>query len=203
MSRTKKKRVGLYARVSTTDRDQNPETQLLPLRENAERRGFISAGEYIDYASGRSDDREEFNRLLEDVRKGRLDAVMVFRYDRFARSVQALINAVEEFKSLGIDFISYQENTDTTTPQGKLFFTFIAGFAEFESALISERVRAGMLRAKKEGKRVSRPRIKSSQQEKIAELWGKKWSRRKIANELGLAYGTVWNYVKELQARVA
>lgn len=87
MSRAREKRIGLYARVSTTDRDQNPETQLLPLRENAERRGFTIAGDYIDDASGRRDDRDEFNRLLEDVRKGRLDAVMVFRYDRFARSV--------------------------------------------------------------------------------------------------------------------
>ena len=201
MSRTRKKRVGLYARVSTTDRDQNPETQLLPLRENAELRGFTIAGEYIDYASGRRDDREEFNRLLENVRKGRLDAVMVFRYDRFARSVQALINAVEEFKSLGIDFISYQENVDTTSPQGELVFTIMAALAQFESSLISERVRAGMDRAKKQGKHVGRPSLSKRDKREILTAWQKHGSLKKTSKVLGRPYSTVKKVVDEFKGK--
>src|SRR5512143_4214711 len=112
------RRAGLYARVSTDDRGQNPETQLRHLREYAARRGFTIATEFVDHASGTRDDRPSYKRLLEAVRKRQLDVVLVWRYDRFARSTQALVNALTEFKVLGVDFISYQEeeNVDTTTP---------------------------------------------------------------------------------------
>jgi DNA invertase Pin-like site-specific DNA recombinase len=110
------KRVAIYARVSTVDKGQTPETQLIALREYAARRGFQSVGEYIDYASGTREDRPQYRLLLEAARKRHVDVVLVWRYDRFARSTQALVQALKEFHSVGVDFISYQENIDTTTP---------------------------------------------------------------------------------------
>ncbi len=100
-------------------------------------------------------------KLFEAVQRRDVDVVLVWRYDRFARSTHALISALAEFHALGVDFISLQEGNDTTTPQGKLVFTIMAGLAEFESALISERVTAGMERARAEGKHLGRqkPRL--------------------------------------------
>lgn len=109
------KRAAIYARVSTTDRGQDPETQLRPLREYAARRGFAIAEEFVDQASGTRSDRERFKRLFEAARRRQFDVILVWRYDRFARSTRELVNALEEFNSLGIDFISYNEGADTTT----------------------------------------------------------------------------------------
>jgi DNA invertase Pin-like site-specific DNA recombinase len=148
------RRVAIYARVSTFDKGQNPETQLKELRAYAAHRGLRVAHELVDYASGTSEERTHYQRLFDLVRKREVDIVLVWRYDRFARSTQALVNALVEFRDLGVDFISYQENIDTTTPQGKMVFAIMASLAEFESALISERVKAGMARARAEGKRI-------------------------------------------------
>src|SRR5437868_3743616 len=125
----------IYARVSTLDKTQDPKTQLRPLREYAARRGFIVAEEFVDRASGKRDDRHNYQRLREAVCHSSVDVVLVWRYDRFARSTHSLVNALAEFSSLGVDFISLQEGIDTTTPQGKLVFTIMAGLAEFESSL--------------------------------------------------------------------
>src|SRR5215510_4036042 len=146
------KRVAIYARVSTVDKGQTPETQLLALREYVAHRGCTLAGEYVDYASGTREERPQYRALLDVVRKRQVDIVLVWRYDRFARSTQALVHALKEFHSLGVNFISYQENIDTTTPQGELIFTVMASIAQFERALMSERVKAGMARAKAQGK---------------------------------------------------
>src|SRR5215217_1368360 len=189
-------RAGLYARVSTEDRGQDPETQLRPLREYAERRGFTVVGEFFVRATGTTESRPSYQRLLEAVRKRQLDVVLVWRYDRFARSTKALVNALAEFRARGVAFISYQENVDTTTPQGELVFGMMANLAQFESALIGERVKAGMARAKAQGKRTNRPPIPEATRRKIAELHGTGVSIKRIAKELGTAYGTAWNYVK-------
>ena len=122
--------------------------------------------------------------------------VLVWRYDRFARSTKALVNALAEFRARGVAFISYQENVDTTTPQGELVFGMMANLAQFESALIGERVKAGMARARAQGKRTSRPPIPATTKRKIAELYGQGVSIKRIAKELKIAYGTAWNYVK-------
>ena len=133
---------------------------------------------------------------MEAARRREVDVVLVWRYDRFARSTQALVNALMEFRALGVDFISYQENVDTTTPQGELVFGLMASLAQFEGALIGERVRAGMARAKAQGKRVSRPPIPEATRKKIEELAEAGRSINGIAKELGIAYGTAWTYVK-------
>jgi DNA invertase Pin-like site-specific DNA recombinase len=196
------KRVALYARVSTMDKGQDPETQLITLREYAERRGFLRSGEYIDYASGTREDRSQYQALLDAVRKRQADVVLVWRYDRFARSTQALMQALKEFQSLAVDFISYQENIDTTTPQGEMIFTVMASLAQFESALMSERVKAGMARvkagmarAKAQGKRISRASLPKGTQASIATLYKQGMSISQISKRLGIGYGTAWNYV--------
>ena len=139
------------------DRGQDPETQLRQLREYAERRGFALAREYVDHASGAKNDRSEYRAMLDGARRREFDVLLVWRYDRFARSMRELVNALEEFNSLGVDFISYNEGADTTTAQGKLLFGIMASLAEFERALIAKRVKAGMLRAKAQGKHTGRP----------------------------------------------
>jgi DNA invertase Pin-like site-specific DNA recombinase len=193
------KRVALYARVSTLDKGQDPETQLRPLREYAQRRGFVVAAEYVDQASGTSEERREYKTMMAAAKKRHLDVVLVWRYDRFARSTQALVNALKQFQSLGVDFISYQENIDTTTPTGELIFHVMASLAQFESALISQRVRAGMARAKAQGKAISRPALSVDKQQEIARLHTQGVSMNQISKQAAIAYSTVYKYVQRLK----
>ena len=151
------------------------------------------------WTRGRARKTNSCTRMINQVRKRKIDVVLVWRYGRFARSTQALVNALKEFHSLGVDFISYQENVDTTTPQGELIFSIMASIAQFESALISERVRAGMARAKAQGKKTSRPPLADSVQEKIAKLYWEGKPINQIRKELGISYGTAWNYVQKLK----
>ena len=188
------KRVALYARVSTLDKGQDPETQLIQLRQYANARNFEIVTEFIDYASGSTEDRTQYKLMMAAAKKRKIDVVLVWRYDRFARSTQALVNALKEFQSLGIDFISYQENIDTTTPTGELIFHVMASLAQFESSLISQRVKAGMARAKAQGKHIARPPIAKHLQQKIVDLQQEGLSLNKISKVLGIAYGTVYNY---------
>ena len=189
------KRVAIYARVSTVDRGQDPETQLRQLREYAERRGFQVAHEYVDYASGAKNDRGEYRAMLEAARRRQFDVLLVWRYDRFARSMRELVNALSEFEGLGIDFISYNEGADTTTPQGKLLFGIMASLAEFERSLIAERVKAGMQRAKAQGKHTGRPALPSLTRARIEELLRQQppLSLRAVARAAGVSVQTVAN----------
>ncbi len=145
-------RVAMYARVSTLDRGQDCEVQMRELREYASRRGW-SAIEYVDNGvSGTKDSRPQLNAMMQDARRRKIDCVLVARFDRFARSVSHLLRALEEFRSLGIEFVSLNEACDTTTPQGKMLFTILGAVAEFERALICERVRAGLANARAKGR---------------------------------------------------
>ena len=189
------KRVALYARVSTLDKGQDPETQLVQLRGYAQARNFEVITEFIDYASGTTEDRTQYKLMMAAAKKRKIDVVLVWRYDRFARSTQALVNALKEFQSLGIDFISYQENIDTTTPTGELIFHVMASLAQFESSLISQRVKAGMARAKAQGKLISRPKISIQKQQELFELQKMGLSMNKISKKAEVAYGTVYNYL--------
>ncbi len=176
---------------------QDPETQLRPLHEHAQRRGFAIAVEFVDHASGRDNARSEYGKLLDAARRWDLDVVLVWRYDRFARSTHALINALTEFHSLGVDFISLQEGTDTTTAQGKLVFTIMAGHAEFERALISERVTAGMARARTEGNHIGRPPVdpKTIEQMRLLRRQGRSYSDIQKACR-GVGRSTVVKYTR-------
>src|ERR1700756_4984822 len=147
-------RVAIYARVSTINHGQDVSMQTRELRQFAEARGWHVAGEYTDAGvSGAKDSRPELNRLMADAYKRRFDVVCVWRFDRFARSVSHLLRALETFKALGIDFVSYSEQLDTSTPTGKMVFTVLGAVAELERSLIVERVRAGS-----KGKRLGRPK---------------------------------------------
>jgi DNA invertase Pin-like site-specific DNA recombinase len=189
------KRAAIYARVSTVDGRQDPETQLRQLREYAERRNFPVAHEYVDHASGSRNDREQYRAMLEAARRRQFDVLLVWRYDRFARSMRELVNALSEFEGIGIDFISYNEGADTTTPQGKLLFGIMASLAEFERSLIAERVKAGMQRAKAQGKHTGRPALPSLTRSRIEELLGQRppLSMRAIARAAGVSVQTVAN----------
>jgi DNA invertase Pin-like site-specific DNA recombinase len=150
-------KAAIYARVSTDQ--QNPEMQLGEVRDYCSRRGFEITGEYVDKGvSGNKERRPELDRMLVACRKRWVDVVVVYRYDRFARSLRQLVNALEEFRSLGIDFVSLHEGVDTSTPNGRLVFGIFASIAEFERELIRERVRSGMAAAKAKGKPVGRPK---------------------------------------------
>ena len=134
--------------------------QLGELREYVAHRGWQVGGEYVDKGvSGAKENRPELDRLWVDCRKRKIDAVVVYRYDRFARSLRQLVNALEEFRALGIDFVSVHEGVDTSTPNGRLVFGIFASIAEFERELIRERVRSGIAAAKAKGKRLGRPPV--------------------------------------------
>ena len=190
-------RVALYARVSTLDKGQDPEMQLRELREYCQRRDWSVAGEYVDHLSGTKDNRPELNRLMAEAHKRRFDVVVVWRFDRFARSVSHLLRALETFRSLGIEFISYSEAIDTSTPVGKMTFTVLASVAELERSLIVERVHAGLRNAKAKGKRLGRPRV-AVDASKIATLRSQGASWPMIAKELGVSVGKVWQAAQSL-----
>ena len=185
------KRVGLYARVSTKNHGQTPETQLVALREYVANRKFEIVHEYVDTGfSGAKDRRPQLDRLMRDAKLKKFDAVVVARFDRFARSTRHLILALEEFHSLGIDFISLNESVDTSTPMGKMVFTVIGAVAELERSLIKERVIMGLERARKQGKQLGRPKI-IVDREKVIRLREEGLSLRKIAEMLGIGKDSV------------
>jgi len=183
-------RVALYARVSTKN-GQDPETQLIALREYAKARKFEVFGEYVDVGiSGSKEKRPSLNRLMNDAGKRRFDAVLVARFDRFARSTRHLVLALEEFNALGVDFISLSESIDTSTPMGKMVYTVIAAVAELERSLIRERVIMGLQRAKAQGRQLGRPRVITCE-DQLLKLSEQGLSSRQIAKQLSLSPSTV------------
>src|SRR5262249_24675164 len=150
-SKQSPRKVALYARVSTSN-GQDPEVQLRELRESCDRRGFEISQEFVDKGiSGSRERRPALDKLMVACRKRLVDALVVYRYDRFARSLRQLVNALEEFRSLGIDFISLHEGVDTSTANGRLVFGIFASIAEFERELIRDRVRSGLAAVKAKG----------------------------------------------------
>jgi DNA invertase Pin-like site-specific DNA recombinase len=149
-------KVAIYVRVSTAE--QNPALQRNELREFCQRRGLQIAEEYEDRMSGAKDRRPALDRLMADASRRKFDAVVVWRFDRFARSVSHLLRALEQFNALGVQFISLTETVDTSTPMGKMVFTVLGSVAELERSLIRERVVAGMKAARKRGVHCGRPR---------------------------------------------
>src|ERR1700719_1815742 len=182
-------RIGIYARVST--KDQSCELQVRDLRAYCTARGFDLVREYVDVGqSGAKDSRPELNKLMDGARKRQFDAIVVWRFDRFARSTKHLLTALEEFRSLGIQFISYQENVDTSTPLGQALFTIVSAVAQLERDLIRERVSAGIRNARANGKKLGRP-MNGVDGDRILELKAQGHSLRQIATTLGVGYGTI------------
>jgi DNA invertase Pin-like site-specific DNA recombinase len=183
-------RAALYARVSTANNGQDPTMQTRELREYCERRGWKLGGEYVDEGiSGTKDSRPELNKLMADAHRRRFDAVIVWRFDRFARSVSHLLRALENFKALGIEFVSLSEQVDTSTPTGKMVFTVLGAVAELERSLIAERVKAGLRNARAKGKRLGRPRVVVDAA-RVAHLRAHGRSWREITAELAISKGS-------------
>jgi len=183
-------RAAIYARVSTGHNGQDPTMQTREWEEYCQRRGWDVAGCYVDTGiSGSKESRPELDRLMADSHRRRFDAVVVWKFDRFARSVSHLLRALETFKSLEIDFVSLSEQVDTSTPTGKMVFTVLGAVAELERSLIAERVRAGIRNARANGKRLGRPRV-AVDASRIVTLrtLGHSWSA--IRRETGIAKGT-------------
>lgn len=196
-------RVAIYARVSTANNGQDPTMQTRELREYAERRGWTVAsdGEYVDVGiSGTKEKRPELDRLMQDAHRRRFDAVVVWKFDRFARSVSHLLRALETFKAQGIEFVSFSEQLDTSTPAGKLVFTVLGAVAELERSLIVERVKAGLRNARSKGKTLGRPR-RVVDARRIASLRGQGWGWKKIARELDCGISTVLRVGQDGQKR--
>jgi DNA invertase Pin-like site-specific DNA recombinase len=180
-------RVAIYARVSTLDRGQTCETQLGELREYCANRKWSVVAEYCDRGiSGAKQSRPQLDAMMADARRRKFDAVLVWRFDRFARSVQHLLAALEEFKALDVHFVSLTEAIDTSTPTGKMVFTVLGAVAELERSLIVERVKSGMKRAKREGIHVGRPRAEVDLRAAKKMLEGGK-SLREVAEKFGVS----------------
>lgn len=150
-------RVALYARVSTADKGQNPELQLNPLREYCKARNWTVVAEYTDKGySGAKDRRPQLDKLMNDAKKRKIDCIVVWKLDRWGRSLKHLINSLSDLQALGVSFVSYQENIDLSTPAGKMMFHVVGAMAEFERSLIIERVKAGMQIARLRGQQIGR-----------------------------------------------
>jgi DNA invertase Pin-like site-specific DNA recombinase len=169
------KKVALYARTSTSD--QKSESQLLALEQYCQRMGYKGVEKYVDNGfSGNTIQRPEFERLLGDIRANRLNCIVVYKIDRFGRSLQHLLNLLEELKNRKIDFISITQPIDTTTAAGKMFWQILGVFAEFERTLIVERTNAGLARARKEGKTLGRPKGKGDSRPRRRSGYIKRWA---------------------------
>ena len=185
MEPTNDNRTALYLRIST--QDQKPDLQSDNLYAYAKRAGLAVVREYLDVAvSGRREGRPQLNALMRAARNHEFDCLLVWKFDRFARSTKHLLMALEEFNHLGIRFVSVQDQIDTSSPIGKAMFTLIGAMAELESSLISERVTAGMMSARARGKHLGRPSTPAFLRAQVEELAkSTDLSIRKIQAKLG------------------
>ena len=191
-------RVGVYARVSTSDKDQEPETQLMPLRDFCAAQGWEIVAEYVDHAPANDQaHRVRWRQLLDDAAKRKFSVVLVFRLDRAFRSVKHMHDTLAAWELVGVSFKSIREQFDTSTALGRLLLNLLASLAEFELELIRERVKAGMDRARRQGKQIGRPSVWDRRGFSrrfgaiLERLNAGDISRRKAAQELGIGYATL------------
>jgi len=191
----KSKKVAIYTRVSTDE--QKTDLQLMDLKEYVQRRKYEIFNFYEDIVSGATKERKALDQLMDDAKKRKFDIVLVWKFDRFARSLKMLVDGLALFQELGIDFISFKENIDTTTSMGKLIFNINSAYAEFERDIIRDRVKAGVKakREKNNGK-WGRSIVADSIQTQIQELIKQGVSIRHVAKQLNVAKGTVMKYKK-------
>ena len=191
-------RVAIYARVSTSDGEQDTETQLMPLRDFCIAQEWDVFDEYIDHAPANDlAHRTQWRKLLDDAAKRRFKMVLVFKLDRAFRSVKHMHDTLAAWEMVGVDFKSYREQFDTSTALGRLLLNLLASLAEFELELIRERVKAGMDRARRQGKRIGRPKVTDRRGFKnrfgaiLERLRSGEISRRRAAKELNIGYATL------------
>src|SRR5918999_6507659 len=191
-------KVALYARVSTSDKDQDPETQLLPLRDFCAAQGWEVYREYVDRAPANDLlHRVQWRQLLDDAAKRNFSAVLVFKLDRVFRSVKHMHDALAAWELVGVSFQSYREQFDTSTALGRLLLNLLASLAEFELELNRERAKAGMERARRQGRKIGRPKVTDRKGfshrfgDILERLIQGDISRRQAAKELKIGYATL------------
>lgn len=188
-------KIALYARVSTDG--QNPEVQLAALRAHATQRGWEVLEEFVDHGfSGAKERRPALDRLMKAAWTGRFQAVLVWRFDRFARSVKHLITALDQFRALNVNFISLQEQFDTSTPIGHAMFTIIGAMAQLERDIIRERVKAGLAQARAKGVRLGRPAVRIDPAA-LALLHNQRLPLLEMAKQLRCSRSTVKRRLRE------
>jgi DNA invertase Pin-like site-specific DNA recombinase len=196
----KRAKVALYARVSTDG--QTTENQLQELRKVADRNGWQIIQEFVDHgisgAKGR-DQRPAFDEMCKGVIRKEFDLVMAWSVDRLGRSLQHLVTFIDELHSKKVDLFLHRQGIDTTTPAGKMMFQMLGVFAEFERAMIKERINAGLARARAQGKTLGRPKVSLQVENKIKKLRATGKGIRKIASELSVGVSTVKRVVDELK----
>lgn len=194
---SKQKRVGAYLRVSTND--QSTEMQRREIEQYLAARGWESVSFYEDKATGTTAERPMLKELLRDARSRKIDVVIVWKLDRFFRSLKGLVLTLQEFSELGIDFVSLKDGIDLSTSAGRLMTHIIGAFAEFEASVIRERVRAGLANAKAKGKTLGRPKNRNDAQIHALHVQG--LSLRKIARQLNISLGSVTSSIAVLKSQ--
>jgi DNA invertase Pin-like site-specific DNA recombinase len=207
-------KIALYGRVSTSDKDQDPATQLLPLRDFCSTQGWEVYREYVDQAPANDlAHRIQWRQLLDDAAKRRFSTVLVFKLDRAFRSVKHMHDSLAAWELVGVSFKSLREQFDTSTALGRLLLNLLASLAEFELELIRERVKAGMERARRQGKKIGRPKV--TDRKGFSKRFGAilerllkgDISRRQAAKELNIGYATLKrlldSYARDPEGRVS
>ncbi len=192
-------KVGIYARVSTSDKDQNPLTQLLPLREFVKDQEWYVSREYVDYAPATDlYHRTDWKELLDEASKRRFDLLLVWRMDRAFRSVLDAATTLERLRAWGVGLRSYSEPwLDTTSPFGEALYYITVAYAQLERGILRERVKAGMDRARAQGHKIGRPRVMDRRGFKrrfgvvLEGLKKGRMSRSQAARELNIGYATL------------
>jgi DNA invertase Pin-like site-specific DNA recombinase len=189
------KRAGIYVRVSTGEQDTAMQEQ--ELRDYVARRNWTLHKLYADIVSGTTEKRPGLDALLGDCRRGRIDVVVVWKFDRFARSLKQLLHALELFRELGIGFVSCTEAIDTSLPHGEMLFQIIGAIAQWERSLIAERVKAGLQHARNQGQRLGRPPLRVLSPEEVAKLRRERVRTKVPFRMLAAKYGlSVWTVHK-------
>lgn len=188
-------KVALYARVSKADESQDPENQLMRLIAYANERDWMVIGQYVDTASGADDNRPQLDRMMADARARRFGLILCVKVDRLARSVSSLYRILSELDARGVRFECTDQAISTNSPTGKLLLSILAGVAEFERELIRDRTRAGLARARAQGKKLGRPK-KAVNMARARELKAQGLGYRKIAKQLGVSHQTLFLRMK-------
>lgn len=201
MKRQSHKSAGIYVRVSTED--QRTDSQESELRSYARRRCWAVYKVYSDKISGVAAKRPALDQLLADCRRGQIDVVLVWRFDRYARSLRQLVSGLDEFKRLGIDFVSCTEAIDTSLPSGELAYQIFGAIAQFERSLIADRTRAGLAEARRRGQRLGRPPLKQLSSAELLNMRRERKQRgtsfKKLAHKFGVSVWTAFYSCQRLR----
>lgn len=189
------KKAIIYTRVST--KNQNPEMQLHDLKEYANKRNFDVLYEYVDFDSGMNSKRENLKKMLDNARKRLIDVIIVWRFDRLSRNTSEMIRFLDEFNHLGIDFISYTENIDTASPDGRYAYILSSAFAEQEKNINKERTINGIENARRKGKILGRPKISESDKRRAIALYKQKKNYKQIIKATGISKSKYFEIITE------